>query len=264
MRNRSVILALTLAGIMSFGITAPAEISPSVSVSAAAQLAAPKGMSTTDSSGTVSIKWDAVSGADAYRVYVYDASSRKWKKYKTVTGTVCSLKDLRKGNTYYFMISALEKNGKSYNEGKKTAKFKVSIPAAVAKKDMPKMPDITDYGFTDRTAKFSGKYTSVGRSSFEAEYDDLQDIVDWENERNKQFKDYYEKLLSLGYVLKASDKKVTESDMARTTKIDLKIYYNGKQVGTIRRSFTQTKVKGSKYKGGMKLSGVDEIYILMK
>ncbi|MBQ5316281.1 MAG: fibronectin type III domain-containing protein [Oscillospiraceae bacterium] len=266
MRN-SRFCALVLAAFMSVGyIALPSEMT-SVSVSAATQLSAPSGLSVKSASGRMSIKWDPVKGAEAYRVYIYDTSARKWKKYKTVTTSVCSLTGLTKGQTYYFVLSALDKNDDKYTEGKRTAKIKVTYDpkTSTAKSSrMPALPKVKDYGYEDRTAKYDGKYTAVGKTDFEADKDDLQKARDWENNRNARFKAYVDKLTSDGFSLKNSKTDTDESDMSYKLNVDYKIYFNGKQVGTVRRSYSRKAEKGSKYKGGMRVSCSDEIYVIMK
>ncbi len=269
--GKSRLYAIAFAVLMSAGYAAlPAEKLPeelSNCVYAATLLSAPTGLSVSSASGKMNIKWESVRGADAYRVYIYDNAQKKWKKYKTVTGTVCSLTGLTQGKTYYFVVSALDKNGKNYTEGMRTSKFKVTYSpksAANTNKKRPALPSVTDYGFDDRTSKYDGKYTAVGRDAYEADYEDVQQVKNWENERNREFKAYLDKMIKDGFELKKIDEDITEGDMTTKTNIDLKIYFNGKQVGTLRRSYILKAEKGAKYKGGMRISGTDEIYVIMK
>lgn len=102
----------------------------------AATLSAPSGFSCTTTSTTITLKWKEVSGADAYRVYMYNSSTSKWEKYKNVSGTTCKINDLFKNTTYYFKVAALEKSGKSYTEGTQSNKVKITTKA----NDIPTAP----------------------------------------------------------------------------------------------------------------------------
>lgn len=61
------------------------------------------------------IKWNKFGSADAYGIYLYNASTQKYEFYKTVTGTQYTFKNLKKDTKYSFYVAALEKkNGKYY------------------------------------------------------------------------------------------------------------------------------------------------------
>lgn len=77
---------------------------------------------------SITLKWDKVSGADAYTVYLYNASTGKYEKYKTVTSNSCVIKNLKKNTKYKFKVSALDKVNGKYKEGEK------SDPVAVTTK----------------------------------------------------------------------------------------------------------------------------------
>ena len=57
------------------------------------------------------LKWSAVSRATGYRVYVYDASSKAWKKLGATTGTSCKVNKLTAGQQYKFKVYAYYNNG---------------------------------------------------------------------------------------------------------------------------------------------------------
>lgn len=69
---------------------------------------------------TITLKWDKVSGADAYTVYIYNTTTGKYKKYKTVTSNSCVIKSLKKNTKYKFKVSALDKVNGKYVEGEKS------------------------------------------------------------------------------------------------------------------------------------------------
>lgn len=63
---------------------------------------------------SITLKWDSVSGADAYAVYIYNSSTKKYEKFKTVTSAKCKVTGLKKGTKYKFIVKSLKKNGNKY------------------------------------------------------------------------------------------------------------------------------------------------------
>ena len=61
---------------------------------------------------TIRLVWEDQDKADAYRVYKYDASKKKFKEYKTVVANQCTITDLKPGTGYKFKVRALKKNKK--------------------------------------------------------------------------------------------------------------------------------------------------------
>ncbi len=93
--------------------------------SLAGQLDAPEGIHCKSGEDYITLTWDEVDGADAYRVYKYDPVTKTFEKYKSIAGTSCKITDLSSGTSYVFKISALDKTGKNYTEGLKTKQIKV-------------------------------------------------------------------------------------------------------------------------------------------
>lgn len=85
-------------------------------ISAATKLKAPTVTSATINDTNVKIKWKKVTGADGYRVYMYNAKTKKYEVYKNVSSTSCKVKNLTAGTTYKFKIAALVKSGSKYVE----------------------------------------------------------------------------------------------------------------------------------------------------
>ena len=114
--KKTRILGVLLAGVMA--VTGVPQIAEplTVSVSAAAKLNAPANIKTVVSTaGTdLQITWDKVKGADAYRVFVYDSKTKKYKDYKTVKVTKCVVKGLKIDSTCKFQVAALVKSGSKY------------------------------------------------------------------------------------------------------------------------------------------------------
>lgn len=87
--------------------------STKTSTSTTTKLAAPTGIKGTVSEEKITLKWNKVSGAKAYRVYKYNSKTGKYVKYKDVTGTTCTVTGLKAGTSYKFKVYALtSKNGK--------------------------------------------------------------------------------------------------------------------------------------------------------
>lgn len=87
------------------------------STSSGDELAAPTGIKSEKTKNTVTLTWNSVSGADAYRVYIYDSSKGKYVKYKDVSGAKCTVKGLSSGKTYKFKVAALEEVNGKYKAG---------------------------------------------------------------------------------------------------------------------------------------------------
>ena len=120
-------------------LTAAAAIASMCVVSGAASvLPAPTGIVLTASDTSVKIVWDEVRGADAYRVYKYDKSLGKFKKYKNVSGTVCNVTGLKKSTEYRFKVAALVKKENIYtkqtiSDAYKVKTFELPAPENIGK-----------------------------------------------------------------------------------------------------------------------------------
>ena len=109
----------------------------SVKTSAASvDVAAPSGIKITAEKNYITLKWDKVSGADAYRVYLYDKASGKYKVYKNVSGTSCKVSGLSAGTEYKFRVSSLVKVNGKLKEQKKSGIIRSKTKAD--KKSLPK------------------------------------------------------------------------------------------------------------------------------
>lgn len=76
----------------------------------AGKLKAPTDFKASTSQTKIVLKWNAVKGADAYRVYMYNAKTGKYEKYKTVSSAQCSITGLKKNTKYKFIVTPLTKN----------------------------------------------------------------------------------------------------------------------------------------------------------
>ena len=88
---------------------------------------------------TVTLKWNKVSGADGYKVYKYDAKTKSYKLYKTLTDNVITVTGLNSKTSYTFLVRPIKFiGGGKYLEGdankitvKTTAVTKPATPSAI-------------------------------------------------------------------------------------------------------------------------------------
>lgn len=99
---------------------APETTSKPSTPSSGDSLAAPTGIKTSKTSSRVTLTWNSVSGADAYRIYIYDPDTGEYEQYKDVSETKCTISGLKSGATYKFKVAALEESGGKYKAGKRS------------------------------------------------------------------------------------------------------------------------------------------------
>lgn len=80
-------------------------------------LDAPANIDATKTSNSVTLVWDDVKGASAYRVYKYNSKTNKYEKYKDVSSSKCKVTELSANTTYKFKVVALKKVDGAYKEG---------------------------------------------------------------------------------------------------------------------------------------------------
>ena len=146
MKKRFRILGALLAGVMMFtGVPEIMSEPLTVTASAATKLAAPKNITATIKDTNVKLKWKAVKGASAYRVYMYNSKTKKYATYKNVSSTSCKITGLKSNTTYKFKIAALVKSGKKYVVQTKTVPQVVKTKLPAPKKFTAKVssPNVT-------------------------------------------------------------------------------------------------------------------------
>lgn len=104
-------------------------------------LSAPYNVKAEVKNNTASLSWDKVDGADAYRIYKYDAGKKKYVKYKSITGNKIVIKNLEEGS-YKFKIAALTKNGKSYKVGNTSKAVTAKIQTS-SKESKTRLKEVT-------------------------------------------------------------------------------------------------------------------------
>ena len=131
--KKTRILGILLAGVMAVtGV--PYIAAPLITeVSAASKLAAPTGISGSTTDTTVKLSWKAVEGADAYRVYKYNSSAKKYETIQNVSKTSCKVSGLTPNTSYVFKVAALVRSGSKYTAQTLSkeikAKTKLAAPA---------------------------------------------------------------------------------------------------------------------------------------
>lgn len=113
------------------------------------KLPAPSGIKTSVKENTITISWNKVKNADAYKIYVY--SGGKYKAYKTVTTTKYTIENLKENTRYKFKIASLIKSGSSYKKQNTSAAFS----AVTSAKSIINTPDFTFYDADGNTYKLS-------------------------------------------------------------------------------------------------------------
>lgn len=128
-------------------------------------------IATATNSSAVKIAWKAVPGATGYRVYQYDAKSKKYVTLKTTTSTSYTVTKLKSGTSYKFAVKAYSTvNGKVFwasdyktvtattNPG--TPTLKVTAGTKKAALSWTKQTGATGYVVYMATSK-NGKYSRI-------------------------------------------------------------------------------------------------------
>ncbi len=106
--------------------------------------ASPSGVSAEAGNGTVTIRWNGVSGADSYSVYMSlapGASKKNFDARKTAASTSYSWTGLSNGTNYYFVVTAQKKDRESNDSSEVTATPKAPEPAPKLPKKVTKAPE---------------------------------------------------------------------------------------------------------------------------
>ncbi len=64
----------------------------------------------TQTTTTITLKWNKVTGADGYRVYKYNSKTKKYEKLKDVTKTTLKISKLKAGTAYKYKVRAITKD----------------------------------------------------------------------------------------------------------------------------------------------------------
>lgn len=99
-----------------------------------AKLPAPKNLKAKSGDEKIVLTWSKVSGADAYRVYIFDETKGKYVRYKTVKGTKCTVTGIIGDKNYKFRVAGAvyDSSTKKYTSGNACA----PVTARYASKDV--------------------------------------------------------------------------------------------------------------------------------
>ena len=131
--NKKIIgtAAIVAAAVLSVGGMCPPCLDTGVNIAinaeaASVDLPAPQNIKASASANSVTLKWNKVSGADGYRVYMYDSDTKKYKCVKTVKGNKCTVDGLEFGDRYTFKVAAAKKTNGKYKSGTLSGKIKAA------------------------------------------------------------------------------------------------------------------------------------------
>lgn len=119
----------------------------------------------TQTTTAITLKWNKVTGADGYRVYQYNAKTKKWVKVKDITGTSLKINKLTAGTSYKFRV-------KAYTKDDGTIWGASSEPFETATKC--KTPSIIELTTTKGKASFTWSNVS-GESGYQVYYSTKKD-----------------------------------------------------------------------------------------
>ena len=124
--------ATMLLGTVGFAAVSAAEVDPGAGVGAAADEAVsalnmPKITHTQNIDGGVRIFWDAVEGAEAYRVFYLGKSG--WKGMGNTTDTSFVDDDVNSGSTYTYTVRCVKKDGSEFTSDYDKTGFKATYIA---------------------------------------------------------------------------------------------------------------------------------------
>lgn len=87
---------------------------------------------TANTSTSITLEWDKVSGVRGYKIYSYNASQKKWVHEKTTAKTTITVKDLTPAKSYKFRVRAF-KGDDTVTYGQYSAAFSTSTAPAQVK-----------------------------------------------------------------------------------------------------------------------------------
>lgn len=72
---------------------------------------------------SITLKWDKVSGASSYNVYLFNLKTGEYEKYKNVKTNSCLIKGLEKNTKYKIKVAAVSTRNGKITEGKRSGQF---------------------------------------------------------------------------------------------------------------------------------------------
>lgn len=116
---------------------------------------------------TITLKWNKVTGADGYRIYKYNTKTKKWDTVKTVSASTLTykIKDLKAGSAYKYRVRAYTKDDGTI-WGVYSSTFETATKC--------KTPSITKLTTTKGKASFTWSNVS-GESGYQVYYSTKKD-----------------------------------------------------------------------------------------
>ena len=239
--------ALALAAIMSIGFTAlPADYSLTSVVEAAAEAEAPENLAVSVTSTSVTLSWDEADGADAYRVYQYDATKKKFVKIKTIkaSSTSTTITGLKTNKKYYFKVSSLVKYGKTYKEAavsdKVSATPKQSKKTAVTKKAETTKKPVTTKKTTTKKTQQAGELPKLPKGMTTVFRETGYTATEIKGKLDEDFEKVRFKIINLGYKFKPVD----STNDVRTYVGQYEVRYNDELVYIFYEKYVQNGTVG--------------------
>lgn len=123
-------------------------------LSVVTNLSKPTELKYTSNSNSITLTWKSVPGAQGYKVYVYNSTTKKYSTAATVTTEKCVLKSITDGTIKKVKIKAFTKYDKTYYSADSSVLTCATKPLAT------KVSQVTD---ALRNGKVSLKWTKVSR-----------------------------------------------------------------------------------------------------
>ena len=171
MKFRKSIIGAILAAVISVTAIAPCNVVyADTSKTASAENDIPTNFKASKTATSITLSWDEVKGADAYKVYMFNSVSGEYEKYKNVTTNSCKITGLSKGTKYYFKVSVLKKKGDKYTEKATSMSNRVSVTTKTSdtksEKTSTKKDTIGEFSMPDLGSKKKNVLKTCGITNY--------------------------------------------------------------------------------------------------
>lgn len=195
--------------------------------------AAPKNIKAFITPTTIKLEWKSVKDATGYKIYRYDASSKKYKIAYTSEDTSYTITGLKAKKTYSFKVAAVvKKNGKNV-----TGELSKVIKVQTA----PAFPKMSDFGF-DEMPIWDDEAGDMAQGVFDNNPEMLVGLVPIDRKKStkeliekgtQMFYAYGDKLVDKGYELEYFNDDAIPTDDGFIITYRYKIFYKGYCVGKL-------------------------------
>ena len=122
-------------------------------------------VSAAQTTATITLKWNKVTGADGYRIYQYNSSTKKYEAIKNTTGTSYKISKLKAGTSYKFKVRAYTKDDGTILGG---------YSSVLTTATKPKAPSITKISSTKGKASLTWSNVA-GETGYQVYYSTKKD-----------------------------------------------------------------------------------------